>query len=229
MIEHLKRNYVILPQTIIHLTMNNKMKIIGLLVFFLGFYIVNGMAQNEIAPAKSNVYTVDIDESYITWTGSKPLGEHFGTLRLKKGQLEFQNNSISGGFFTIDMNTLKVDDIKDEEMNAKLLGHLQSPDFFNVAEFSESHFQMTEAKMVKAKDYNYAISGNLTMKGISHPITFYASVHESGQILKAHAPQFEIDRTKWDIKFKSKSFFENLKDNFIDDEIGIEIQLLLKQ
>ncbi len=183
-------------------------------------------AQSEKTPAKSNVFTVYTDESSVKWIGSKPLGEHFGTLNISEGALEFDNNELIGGHFVLDMESMKVDDIEDTEMNAKLLGHLKSADFFNVAEHPKAKFVISGARMVKGDGYNYEISGYLTIKDISHPVKFHAMAQQEGGVLKAHAPEFEIDRTRWDIQYKSKSFFDNLKDNFIYDEIGIEIHLM---
>lgn len=182
---------------------------------------------------EATAYTVDPSESKMEWLGTKPTGEHYGTVNLASGELSVENNQLTGGSFVIDMTSIVDLDIEDPEMNAKLVNHLKSPDFFNTAEHPEATFEITgveELSNPKPGDDGvtptHRISGNLTIKGISKNISFPAKVEMKGTKIKAQTVQFLIDRTQWDVNFKSKSVFDNLKENFIHDEVAITIELV---
>ena len=184
------------------------------------------------AAAEADPFTVDTQNSVVNWLGTKPGGEHYGTVQLKSGQLQVKEGMIQGGNFVLDMASIKSLDIEDENMNAKLVGHLKSPDFFNVESYPEASFKITDVKAIKdaaqtAKGLQptHEISGNLTVKDITKNISFPAQVSVTDGTIEAKTPQFLINRTDWEVNYKSKSVFNDLKDNFIGDDMGIRISL----
>ncbi|MFN3555488.1 MAG: YceI family protein [Bacteroidales bacterium] len=179
-------------------------------------------------PENAIVKTLDVDRSVVAWEGTKITGAHDGTIALKSGELYMVDNQIVGGNIVIDMTRIVVLDIEDPATNARLKGHLESDDFFSVASFPEAKFEM--ANIVKREDAaegqpNYTISGNLTIKGITHGITFPAFVTVADGSVTAQA-DFDLDRTRWDVRFGSGRFFEGLGDNLIHDNFNIKLDIL---
>lgn len=166
---------------------------------------------------------VNSNESVIKWVGKKVTGQHDGTIKVKNGQFTVENGKLTGGQFDIDMNSLTVLDITDPETNAKLLGHLKNDDFFSVDKFPVSTFKIT--KIAPATEGgNYLITGDLTIKGITKPITFPANVNVNGNSVSATA-NFDIDRTAFDIKYGSGKFFEGLGDKMINDNFNLSLDI----
>ena len=159
---------------------------------------------------------VDTQESSINWKGYKVTGEHAGTISISRGKLDFDNASLKGGSFVIDMNSINVTDLQGA-YKAKLEGHLKSDDFFGVANFPIANLMFTTV----SKDGNtYTVSGDLTIKSHTEKITFDMVV--SGDHATAN---LKIDRTKFDIKYGSASFFDGLKDKAIYDEFDVMVHL----
>ncbi|MDX9789715.1 MAG: YceI family protein [Candidatus Kapaibacterium sp.] len=178
------------------------------------------------ASINAQTFSVDVNSSKLKWTGEKVTGKHFGTVKIKDGTMTKSGNNFSG-YFTIDMTTIKVDDIKDEKTNAKLLGHLKSDDFFSVAKFNNAVFKLKGIKEYtpkKSEKGNHWVSGELTIKGITHDIGFPAVLSFDSNGFKAEA-DFTIDRSKWDVRYGSGSFFDNLGDATIYDDIKFELTL----
>jgi polyisoprenoid-binding protein YceI len=163
-------------------------------------------------------YTVDVAKSSITWIGKKVAGSHNGTISLKSGSLNVNGKNLVGGSFVIDMNS-----IKDADGSARLEGHLKAEDFFGTAKNPTSTFTITK---VAGSGANVTVTGNLTIKGITKPISFPATfaVNADGTV-SALAGKIVVDRTQYDIKYGSKSFFDSIGDKAIDDnfEIGVKI------
>lgn len=169
-------------------------------------------------------YKANTSKSSIEWKGFKPTGSHFGTIEINQGELSVSDNSIDSGNFTIDMNSIVVNDIpKEEEDNAKLTGHLKSADFFDVEKYPNSKFEITKIETVDGKTM---LSGNLTMKDATNNISFPVSTEMKGDMLMLTSETFTIDRSKWNVKYGSKSFFDNLGDQFINDGIELKISLV---
>jgi len=166
---------------------------------------------------------VDAEKSTVKWIGSKVASLHEGTINIQKGMLMINHGTLVGGEFSIDMNSISNTDIESEEYRAKLEGHLKSEDFFNVEKFPLA--TITIKKATKATENMYGITADLTIKGITHSITFEAEVNIKKVEYFAKA-KIKIDRTKWDITYNSGNFFENLGDYLIKDEIEFDIYLL---
>ena len=160
---------------------------------------------------------VNTETSSIVWKGYKVTGSHTGTLAIKEGALVFKNEKLSGGEFVVDMTTLTVTDLEGG-MKGKLEGHLKSDDFFSVEKNTTSKLIFT-VDSVKGKNA-YAATGKLNIKGITKPVSFEISIYGS----KATA-SLKIDRTDYDIKYKSGSFIENLGDKAIYDDFDLVVDL----
>ena len=176
----------------------------------------------ETTPVSAK-YMVDDANSTIMWKGFKPTGSHTGTIAIESGVLTMNDGVVESGTFLIDMGSIAVTDIPaEDEGNAKLSGHLKSPDFFDVAAFPSSAFTVTGFEM---KDGKGLLSGNLKMKDATNNITIPVSVTDNGNTITLNSETFTIDRSKWNIKHGSKSFFDNLGDKFINDEIELKVTL----
>lgn len=173
----------------------------------------------------SNLEALNISktESTVGWRAAKVTGEHWGKVKISSANLEYQNGRITSGSFEIDMTSITVEDIKDANSNARLTNHLKSDDFFSVEKFNKSSMTITEAKTSNGKDYE--IKGNLIIKGISNPVTFPAQVTEEGNKVIATS-KITFDRTKYDIKYRSGNYFENLADKLIYDEVTLDVKLV---
>ena len=171
-------------------------------------------------------YKINSKSSKLEWLAKKVTGQHNGIIDIKSGGLTFSGNKLTGGNFVINMKTITVLDLEaGSNMNNKLTGHLNSPDFFNTAEFEEASFKITSINKVKSDDGNYSITGDLTIKGKSSSITFPAQVSKEGSKVSATA-KMTFDRSKFDIKFRSASFFENLGDKMIYDDVEMTVSLV---
>ncbi|TXD51121.1 MULTISPECIES: YceI family protein [unclassified Polaribacter] len=176
----------------------------------------------------SELDNVNIAESVLTWKGTKPGGAHNGDVAIQKGGLLVENGVLIGGQFTFDMTSIKVLDIPaDEEGNGKLVGHLSSPDFFDVTTYPGSKFTITK---VEGKNGKVDITGNLTVKDVTKSITIPATIMMEDGITTLKSDNFNINRAEFNIQYKSKSFFsiEELKDKFIDDLIEMSFVVKTK-
>jgi polyisoprenoid-binding protein YceI len=163
--------------------------------------------------------SVNIKESVIEWKGYKVTGSHTGTIAVKSGNFEFdENGMLNGGNFVIDMATIEVTDLKGNGA-AKLKGHLTSTDFFGVENHPEASFNITNV-ISRGTPGQYKIIGNLTIKNITKEIKFNANIDES-----AATAEIVIDRSEYDIRYGSGSFFDNLGDKTIYDEFELAISL----
>ncbi len=172
--------------------------------------------------AAAQTYTVDTNESRLEWKARKVTGSHNGILLIKSGELTITDGQLSGGNFEMDMTTIRVLDLTNRNMNEKLLNHLKSDDFFSVETYPTSTFVITSA--TPKEDSNYAITGDLTIKGTTAPITFDAAVTMDDNSVSALAT-ITYDRTVYDIQYGSGSFFSNLGDTMINDEVEMTANL----
>jgi len=168
--------------------------------------------------AQASTSKVDTKSSFIDWTGKKVVGSHEGTIKLSEGELVFTAGKLTGGTFTIDMTSMENTDMKGGGAK-KLMGHLHSDDFFGTADHPTSKLTITKVTPTSA---GYDITGDLTIKGITKPISFSAT---AGQYL-ANA-DITVDRTAYDIKYGSGSFFDNLGDKAIDNNFTLKVNLVL--
>lgn len=179
------------------------------------------------AEAASVKYLANPTESVIEWTGYKPTGKHNGTIKLESGVFTAKDGKLESGSFLIDMKSIVVLDIPaDDKYNAKLVGHLKSPDFFDVEKYPSAAFEVTGLEEKEGKTW---LSGNLTLKEKKNNVTFPVTLANDGDMFTITSEVFTIDRSKWDVKYGSKSFFDNLGDKFINDDIELKIVVKSKK
>jgi polyisoprenoid-binding protein YceI len=172
----------------------------------------------------SGKFVVNATQSNLIWKAEKVTGKHDGTVKISNGEISVNDGKLTSGSFVIDMTTMVVSDIKDANTNAKLLGHLKSDDFFSVEKNKTSTFVVTSVTP-GSQQGSYTVKGNLTIKGITKPIEFPAAILIDGNTLKATA-SITVDRTKYDIRYGSKSFFEGIGDKAIYDNFTMELQMV---
>lgn len=173
--------------------------------------------------AADKTLKVDTKSSKVSWGAKKVTGTHAGDIPLSSGSLIVDGDKLKGGTFVFDVKNLSVTDIKDAEMNGKLTGHLKSPDFFSVEKHPEAKFVITSVTPKSAGIYD--VTGKLTIKGITDNVTFPATVKSDAKKVTADA-KITVDRTKYDIKFRSANFFENLGDKAIDNDFTLDVNLV---
>ena len=169
---------------------------------------------------KNTTFNIVVAQSNINWVGRKVTGSHFGTIGLKQGTLDTSDGQLIGGRFVIDTTSIKILDVTDPALNAQFAGHLASDDFFSTAQYPEANFEIT------AVGANH-IEGDLTIKGITHSVEFPAEINVSGDILKAKGT-IVVDRTKYNIKFRSGNFFQNLGDTLIYNDFNLDFDITAK-
>jgi polyisoprenoid-binding protein YceI len=181
-----------------------------------------------VQTAEGTPYTIDTATTSVTWTGSKPTGQHTGNFKVTEGTLLVSDNALAGGSFTINVASLtNVDLAGDAESKGKLEGHLKSPDFFDVAKFPTAKFVITSVEPYVAdstsllKDATHLIKGNLTLKDSTKNISFPARVTIDANTAAASA-DFNIDRTLWGMNYKGP---ENPQDWVIRKEVNIKLDV----
>jgi polyisoprenoid-binding protein YceI len=173
-------------------------------------------------PTNATTQTVSTSKSSVGWKGYKVTGEHAGTIQIKKGALQFNENQLVGGSFVIDMTTIKCTDLKGGGAK-KLEGHLMSADFFGVEKYPTASFEITKV-ISRGKPGEYKIVGNLTIKETTKSIKFLAKVSDD----KTATAKVKIDRSDFKVKYGSGSFFDALGDKTIYDEFDLDINLVIK-
>jgi polyisoprenoid-binding protein YceI len=169
--------------------------------------------------AKTTAQTkkVDASKSTINWVGKKVTGQHEGTIGLKDGALVFKGKKLIGGNFTVDMASINTTDLSGKSKD-NLNGHLKSDDFFGTDNFPTATL-IFKSLSEKAKNV-YTVTADLTIKGKTNPITFDLATTK-----QTASTTLKVDRTKYDIKYKSGNFFENLGDKVIYDDFDLTVAL----
>ena len=177
----------------------------------------------SMAVMAQDQYIAETASSVVNWKGSKPTGEHYGKVKIKDGHFNVSKGMIIGGEFNIDMNSIIVEDLpQDDKSNAKLVKHLKSDDFFGAATYPMANFKVTSTEK---KGDQTLINGELRIKEKTHAISFLADVSISDKNLFLKSDTFIIDRSKWDVKYKSQSFFSDLGDKFISDDVELSVEV----
>ena len=211
----------------------NMMKKI-LLILFLFLAGCGTKKDKEISSNSSNIispeqglYSLVIDETELLWIGKELSTKiHTGTLNLSNGLIQVDNDKTITGNVTINMSTINVTDLQGRAKEM-LEGHLRSADFFEVENFPEATLSFKSKSFNKLKN-QINFEGELIIKDISNPIIFNATLLESSPYLKAKAI-LSFDRSKYDVRFRSGSFFENLGDKLILDDIDVNITLVTRK
>jgi polyisoprenoid-binding protein YceI len=179
----------------------------------VGLFLSNGLLAQK--------YEADPEKSTIKWTGKKIATEHQGEIGLSNGFLEIRDDKITAGRFEVDMMTIRNNDIDNEARNQRLVDHLKSDDFFSVDQYPTSSLEITGSSGFI--DDRTTITGRLTIKGKTEPITF-----ETIRRNNTYSSSLSIDRSKYDVRYGSDSFFDNLGDNAINNIFTLDIKLVMK-
>src|SRR5688572_2278321 len=168
-------------------------------------------------------FKIQQSSSTVNWTGKKVLGLHTGSINIAEGYVEVTDNQLQGGEIQIDMTSIVITDIEDKKTSKDFLDHLLSPDFFSVDQFKTAKLAITASS--KTDNGKFKVDGTLTIKDISHPVSFIATIevftdylHSLGEIV--------IDRTLYNIRYGSGKFIANLGDKLIYDDFILQFKLV---
>ena len=162
----------------------------------------------------------NLEKSKVKWTGKKITNaSHWGHINFTKAEITFDGDVISTGNFIVDMTSISVDDISGGG-KSRLENHLKDDDFFSVDKFNNAELEILEkSEMI---DNKYQVEANLTIKGITNPITFQMTPVADG----SYKALLVFDRSTYDVQYRSGSFFENLGDRLILDDVVLEVNLI---
>lgn len=168
-------------------------------------------------------FQIQPESSTVNWTGKKVLGLHTGSIKIANGYIEIKDNLVAGGEITIDMTSISITDIADKKTHDEFLGHLQNDDFFSIDKFKSAKFYITGSSKIEINKFK--IDGNLTIKGITHPVSFLATVEVFTDFLHSLG-EITIDRTLYNIRYGSGKFIHNLGDKLIYDDFVLQFKLV---
>ena len=174
--------------------------------------------QSQGVATADNIYNIETVQSQITWTGREvSTSYHYGTLDFVSGNFEISNGAIVNGEFIVDMTSINNQDMEGDR-KARLEGHLKSDDFFSVESYPTAAISINSSELISDGKWN--VSADLSIKGFTHPVNFEMTSSEDGW-----SANLVFDRSKYDVRFRSGSFFENLGDKLIYDDIELSINL----
>lgn len=177
--------------------------------------------------AATESYKINATESTLKWHAKKVTGEHFGVVKISGGEVLAAGTTLSSANVNVDMTSLDATDLQGE-YHDKLVGHLKSDDFFSVEKFNTATLKIKSATAIKGAkpgSNNYDIVADLTIKGITQEIKFPAMVVINKGKVIANA-DFNIDRSKFDVRYGSKTFFADIGDKAIDNDFNIKVRLV---
>lgn len=191
----------------------------------------NGEQEVSVA-TEATTAKVSLDESTLKWKGFKPGGEHFGSIALSEGEIKLSGDKLVAGYVVVQMNSIAVEDLEGE-MATKLKGHLESADFFEAEKYPTAKFELTNIpeggiELNKITE----LTGNLTLKDVTKNITIPVEMiteDAATSTYKVTSKSFVINRADWNVRYGSKSFFDNLADNFIEDNMELQFVLVAKK
>ena len=184
-----------------------------ILTFFLTSFSFGG---NE-----EKTYSIDLTKSKLRWVAKKLTGSHWGNIRLKSGIVKINNKLPIAGEFIVDMKTIEVMDTKGSIWGTKLQSHLHSKDFFDTENYPEAKLSIKKATM---RNRRFIIDADLSIKSIIHPIEFGCEIFQSSDLATARG-KMEIDRTLYDVTYRSARYFPNIGDRMIDDIFTVDFEI----
>jgi len=173
---------------------------------------------------KDKRFKIVSTKSNIDWTGRKVTGFHNGNIAIKEGNLVLQDGKLTGGKFVVDTTSIKILDIADPLTNAQFAGHLASDDFFASAQYPGALFVIISADR---SGNSYTINGDLTIRGITHPVVFNAMLNISDEVIVASG-KMVVHRTLYGMKFRSGNFFKDLGDTLIYNDFDLNVNIYAK-
>ncbi|AMJ64942.1 YceI family protein [Hymenobacter sp. PAMC 26628] len=199
-------------------------------ILFPALLALAGLVAAPAAQAQT-VYKLQPQLSTLGWEGKAVTHGHNGTIQFASGDLLVKDNMVVGGTTTVDMKTLKATDITDAEQQGKFVGHMSSDDFFGAEKNPTSTFKIVSVTPIKgaaATANNATIVGDMMIKGVTNRLTFPAKVGVKNGVAAATG-KVTIDRTKFGLKYGSKSFFDSIGDKAIYDDFTLDFNVVAKQ
>lgn len=174
----------------------------------------------------TDTYKVDPKQSSLEWFAKKVSGKHNGTIMLKGGEVKNNHGAITG-FVEIDMSTIANKDIEKQDARVKLENHLKSADFFDVATYPLSRFVVKSiVPLTPPKEgFTHKVTGDLTIKDKTNEISFDAIIGLAQDKVTCKGSAV-VDRSKYDVKYGSKTFFADIGDKMIDDEFILNFNIV---
>ena len=188
-----------------------------ILTYFLTSFLIG---ENE-----EKTYTIDLNKSRLRWVAKKLTGSHWGNIRLKSGIVKINNKLPIAGEFIVDMKTIEVMDTKGSIWGKKLQSHLHSKDFFDTENYPEAKLSI---KKVTMRNGRFVIDADLTVKSIMHPIEFVCEIFQSVDLASARG-KMDIDRTLYDVTYRSARYFPNIGDRMIYDIFTVDFEIDAKK
>lgn len=185
-----------------------------------------GPSESKVADGR---HPIDLAESQLLWVGRNLLNRHWGMVAVTKGWIEVTNGDLSGGEFTLDMNAIECSDLDDKSGGGILIAHLQSDDFFDTERYPEASFCIKTASRLDgaaAGEPNLRVEGELTLKGITQPLSFDAVAGMTDDGKPAAQATLAIDRTLWNVIYGSGKMFHRLGGHLVNDLIELQIKIV---
>ena len=190
---------------------------------FIAVTTVTAFAFTTTNAKKDTAYAIDTKATTATWLGKKVTGEHTGGISISKGNISSDGKNITGGTIEFDMNSITNTDVTDKAYHDKLIGHLKSDDFFSTEKNPTVKFEISKVTLKSGNDYD--VVGKLTIKGITNEISFPALIKMDAKTIVTIA-KITVNRTKFDIKYGSASFFESIGDKAISDDFELNVNVV---
>jgi polyisoprenoid-binding protein YceI len=191
-----------------------------------------GKIEQSAAPElPSGQFEVDQSASLVEWMGRNLFNRHTGTVRLGPGKILIKDGRLAGGHLSVDMTSLRCSDIADPAMNAHLIAHLESDDFFSVDQYSRAELEIKEVTYrsnVRPDEPNYQIRGDFTLRGATNQIDFAAVVARKGDGPFTAQALLDLDRTVWGATYGSAKYFSRLGQHLVNDEFHLQLKVVTK-
>ena len=205
---------------------------VALVFFIIIFYTGcdNSKSKSKVSIEKTESiilpkgeYQIDKTKSVVRWIGRTPVKFHDGTINIQEGNFSVDDNGILNGNIIIDMESINCTDLSGGGKKS-LEEHLMNDDFFSVNKFKTSKINISSE--MKPNNGLIDFKGNLEIKNISNPISFKSSINKTSEGKYKASSKLTFDRSMYNVKYKSKSFFDDLGDKFINDDIEIELEII---
>ena len=205
---------------------------VALVFFIVIFYTAcdNSKSKSKVSIEKTESiilpkgeYQIDKTKSIVRWIGRTPVKFHDGTIDIQEGNFSVDDNGILNGNIIIDMESINCTDLSGGGKKS-LEEHLMNDDFFSVNKFKTSKINISSE--MKPNNGLIDFKGSLEIKNISNPISFKSSINKTPEGKYTASSKLTFDRSMYNVKYKSKSFFHDLGDKFINDDIEIELEII---
>lgn len=187
-----------------------------------------GIPQKNITPV-DGIHRINVEKSRIEWIGRNLASAHSGTIKLYAGQIEIRDGQPIRGEFTLNMDSIQNLDLSDSKMRQILIQHLKSDDFFDVRRYPTAEFRLSKFTALpgaRRGNPNWEATGELTLNSVTNEIAFPIIIGLTPDGLIAADAHFDIDRTRWNVRYGSGKFYEKLGKHVVHDEVSLALKLV---